>query len=192
MSTFDVSMHTAMGDDVRPDESIEAAAAAAGPPPADMTPWLGKWTQATIDEEAYHRVLGEQGLPWAVRKLLQAFTSQREFALNESGRFELRSRMLTGSWNSVEPAVEPTAFSVLGYTIDTLVTWRDGGKMLVSTCTTSAADGYVLSGWSKTGHIEHWLDESDRLVVRTVTPEGNYLMWMTRDDESSGQTPRSS
>eukprot|EP00966_Prymnesium_polylepis_P130914 3027840-Prymnesium_polylepis.1 len=53
----------------------------AGAPPADAIPWLGVWTQARVDDDAYDRVLAASGIPWAVRKLLQSFTAQRELVL---------------------------------------------------------------------------------------------------------------
>jgi len=43
-----------------------------------------------------------------------------------------------GSWNEINADQQKT-FSVLGYTIDTIVTWEDNGHTLVSTMTTTAA-----------------------------------------------------
>ena len=47
-----------------------------------------------------------------------------------------------GSWNEIN-ADQQRTFSVLGYTIDTIVTWEDDGRTLVSTMTTTAAGGHV-------------------------------------------------
>ena len=149
--------------------------------PADVTPWLGLWTEVRTDEEAYNRVLGNAGVPWAIRKLLQQFAAQREFRLPTPGEPLLfRSKMLTGSWDELNPDT-PTVFSVLGYTVDTLVTWENGGRTLVSTMTTTAADGYVLSGWSTTTRITHELTVDGELEVNTIAPEGEYKFWMTRE-----------
>ena len=46
--------------------------------------------------------------------------------------------MCAGSWNEIS-ADQPTTFTVLGYTVDTLVTWENGGRTLVSTMTSTAA-----------------------------------------------------
>ena len=46
--------------------------------------------------------------------------------------------MCAGSWNEINADQQKT-FSVLGYTIDTIVTWEDNGHTLVSTMTTTAA-----------------------------------------------------
>ena len=105
----------------------------------DLTPWLGVWTQARQEEEAYNRALEAQGLPWAVRKLLQHWVAMREFRREADGALLFRSKMLTGFWNELHPE-EPTNFSVLGYSIDTLVTWEDDGATLVATMKTTAAD----------------------------------------------------
>jgi len=86
--------------------------------------------------------------------------------------------MLTGSWNELH-ADEPTTFSLLGYSIDTLVTWENDGTRLVSTMKTTAADGYFTSGWSTTTIITHELHDGE-LVVQTIAPEGEYTMWFTR------------
>ena len=146
--------------------------------PADLKPWLGLWTYDRMEDADYDRVLAAQGLPWAIRKLLQAFTAQREMVIDENGQFLFKSKMLTGSWNSLH-ADEPTNFAVLGYSVDTLVAWEDGGKMLVSTCKTTAADGYLTSGWTATTRITHTLDGDD-LVITTIAEEGQYRMWMKR------------
>jgi hypothetical protein len=149
--------------------------------PSDVTPWLGLWTEVRTDEEAYNRVLGSAGVPWAIRKLLQQFAAQREFRLPTPGEPLLfRSKMLTGSWDELNPDT-PTVFSVLGYTVDTLVTGETGGRTLVSTMTTTAADGYVLSGWSTTTRITHELTEDGELEVNTIAPEGEYKFWMTQE-----------
>lgn len=89
------------------------------PPTLDasaMQPWTGLWTYARLEDEAYEHVLAQQGLPWAVRKLLQAFTAQREFVVDSEG-FLFRSKMLTGSWSELRPNI-PTLFSILGYSIE--------------------------------------------------------------------------
>ena len=52
---------------------------AASSSPAKSSKFLGLWTYTRMEDDDYHRVLGEQGLPWAVRALLQQFTAQREF-----------------------------------------------------------------------------------------------------------------
>jgi hypothetical protein len=77
-----------------------------------------------------------------------AFTAEREFKVDEGG-FVLASKMLGGFWNQLH-ADEPTTFSVMGYTIETLVTWEDGGNTLVSTCTTHSAEGYIAAAWTTT------------------------------------------
>ena len=110
----------------------------------DLTPWLGVWTQARQEEEAYNRALEAQGLPWAVRKLLQHWVAMREFRREADGALLFRSKMLTGFWNELHPE-EPTNFSVLGYSIDTLVTWEDDGATLVATMKTTAADGCAFA-----------------------------------------------
>ena len=91
---------------------------------ASNTAFLGLWTYARMEDEQYHSVLQKQGLPWAIRKLLQAFTAQREMIIDGNGEFLFRSKMLTGSWNELHCDV-PTTFTVLGYTVDTLVAWED-------------------------------------------------------------------
>lgn len=80
---------------------------------ADAAAWLGLWTYNRMEDSEYEAVLEAQGLPWAVRKLLQAFTAQREFVIDETGTFLFRSKMLTGSWSSLH-ADEPTTFTILG------------------------------------------------------------------------------
>lgn len=145
------------------------------------SPFLGLWTYASMDEEQYHHVLGQQGLPWAVRKLLQQFTAQREFCFDADG-FLFRSKMLTGSWNELRVDT-PTVFSVLGYTVDTLITWEENASVLVSTMKTTAADGYFTSGWSATTRIAHAICAGE-LVVTTITPEGEYRMTMTRQQDA--------
>ena len=149
---------------------------------ADAAPFIGLWTYARMEDEQYHAALAKQGLPWAVRKLLQAFTAQREFVVEADGRFLFRSKMLTGSGNELH-IDEPTVFSVLGYTVDTLVT-LEAGPLLVSTCTTTAADGFVTSGWTETTRITHAIDENGELVITTIASAGEYRMWMTRDGTS--------
>lgn len=131
-----------------------------------------------MEDDSYHHVLGQQGLPWAVRKLLQQFTAQREFLMDVGG-FLFRSKMLTGSWNELR-VDSPTVFSVLGYTVDTLITWEDEGRRLVSTMKTTAAEGVLTSGWTSTTRIAHELDERGELIVTTIAPEGQYRMWMSR------------
>ena len=96
------------------------------------------------------------------------------------GTFILRAKMLTGSWNEL-PADTPTNFSVLGYSVDTIVTWENGGTTLVNTSTTTAADGYFASGWTSTTRIEHELTAEGELCIRTITPDGEYCYWMTRE-----------
>ena len=66
-------------------------------PPQSLKPWLGVWTESRNDDEAYDRVLGASGVPWAVRKLLRKFTAQREFALPPNKPLLIRSKMLTGA-----------------------------------------------------------------------------------------------
>lgn len=61
----------------------------------------------------------------------------------------------------------------------TLVTWENDGHTLVSTMTTTAAEGYFTSGWTATTRIEHTLEDGE-LVIKTIAPEGTYLMWMER------------
>ena len=156
-------------------------APAAEPPvsqPRDTAPWIGLWTYARQDDAAYHEILGKQGLPWAIRKLLQQFTAQRQFVM-DGDRVLFRSKMLTGSWNELH-ADEPTTFTVLGYTIDTLVTWEDEGKLLVSTMKTTADDGYFTSGWQATTRITHAVTPDGELEITTIAAEGQYKMWMTR------------
>jgi len=146
----------------------------------------GLWTYARMEEEKYHEVLGKQGMPWAISKLLQQFTAQREFVGEADGRFLFRSKMLTGSWNELHPDT-PTTFSVLGYTVDTLVTWEDGGKLLVSTMKTTASDGYFTSGWEAVTRITHAITADGELAVTTIAPEGEYVMWMTRETQADGK-----
>ena len=102
-----------------------------------------------------------------MRKFLQGFTAQRHFVVDKRG-FVLKAKMLTGSWNGLH-ADDPSNFTVLGYSIDTLVSWEGDGKLLVSTCTTTAADGWVTSGWSATARIEHAL-EGEELCISYVDP----------------------
>ena len=66
-------------------------------PPEDLSPWLGLWTEARVDDDNYNLVLGASGVPWAVRKLLQQFAAQREFVLPPSAPFLFRSKILTGT-----------------------------------------------------------------------------------------------
>ena len=119
-------------------------------------------------------------MPWAIRKLCQQFKAQREFIAPPGKSFLLRAKMLTGSWNELH-ANEPTTFSVLGYTVDTLVTWENDGRTLVSTMTTTAADGWVMSGWTSTSRITHELTMDGELEVNTIVPEGEYKMWFSKD-----------
>ena len=142
------------------------------------SPFLGLWTFSRMEDEQYHTVLEKQGLPWAVRRFLQAFTAQREMVIDESGKFLFKSKMLTGSWNELH-CDEPTVFSVLGYTIDTLVAWENDGSLLVSTCKTTAADGFVTTGWTATTRITHEV-VGDELEITTIAADGQYKMWMTR------------
>ena len=142
-----------------------------------LTPFLGMWTFERMDDERYHETLGKQGLPWAVRKLLQHFEAAREFVQSPDGTFVFRSKMLTGSWNELG-LNEPTTFSVLGYTIDTLVTWEED-CMLVSTMKTTAAEGFVSAGWTATTRITHAI-EGEELCVTTIAPDGSYKMWLRR------------
>ena len=156
-------------------EEVDHESQMAASSPAKSSKFLGLWTYTRMEDDDYHRVLGEQGLPWAVRALLQQFTAQREF-LEDGDGFLFRSKMLTGSWNELRVNV-PTTFTVLGYTIDTLITWEDEGQLLVSTMTTTSADGYIISGMTNTTRITHAID-ADELVITTITPEGQYRMWM--------------
>ena len=138
-----------------------------------------------MDDENYHDVAGKQGVPWAIRKLLQKFTPQRECKFVQGGddqtekRFLFRSKMLTGTWNELAPD-EPTTFSVLGYNIDTLVTWEEDGRLLVATTKTTASDGYFTSGWTATTRITHAVTANGEMEIVTITPEGEYKMYMTR------------
>ena len=132
-----------------------------------------------MEDEQYHSVLQKQGLPWAIRKLLQAFTAQREMIIDGNGEFLFRSKMLTGSWNELHCDV-PTTFTVLGYTVDTLVAWEDDGALLVSTMKTTAEDGYISSGWTATTRITHAV-VGDELEITTIAAEGQYKMWMARE-----------
>ena len=50
----------------------------------------------------------------------------------------LPAAVYAGNWNEVN-VDQPAAFTVLGYKMDTLVTWEDDGRTLVSTITTTAA-----------------------------------------------------
>jgi hypothetical protein len=150
--------------------------------PAKSSKFLGLWTYTRMEDDDYHRVLGEQGLPWAVRALLQQFTAQREF-LEDGDGFLFRSKMLTGSWNELRINV-PTTFTVLGYTIDTLITWEDEGQLLVSTMKTTSADGYIISGSTNTTRITHAIDAGE-LVITTITPEGQYRMWMSAEKRAA-------
>ena len=152
----------------------------ASPPAADLTPWLGLWTEVRVDEESYNRVLGASGVPLVVCKLLRQFSAQREFCLPPGKPLLFRSKMLTGSWNELNPDM-PTVFSVLGYTINTLVTWEDDGRTLVSTMTTTASEGYVFSGWTSTTRITHEVTGDGELEVTTIAPEGEYKFWARRD-----------
>jgi len=120
-------------------------------------------------------VLGAQGLPWAVRKFLMQFVAQREFLEDDDG-FLFRSKMLTGSWNELRVAT-PTTFSVLGYKVDTLITWEEDGRLLVSKMDTTAAEGYFTSGWSTMTRITHER-AGNELLITTQAPEGQYRMWM--------------
>jgi hypothetical protein len=83
-------------------------------------------------------------------------------------------------------------FSVMGYSIDTRLTWEDqeitddgtaslDGKLCVTTMVTTAADGYLLSGWTKTTRITHALNERGDMVVTVIDPAGQYLQWLTRE-----------
>lgn len=150
--------------------------------PAKSSKFLGLWTYTRMEDDDYHRVLGEQGLPWAVRALLQQFTAQREF-LEDGDGFQFRSKMLTGSWNELRVNV-PTTFTVLGYTIDTLITWEDEGQLLVSTMKTTSADGYIISGSTNTTRITHAIDAGE-LVITTITSEGQYRMWMNAEKRAA-------
>merc|ERR1712087_125947 len=146
----------------------------------DPSPWAGRWTQARTDDESYEAVLSASGIPWAVHKLLQQFSAEREFVVSAGKPFLFRSKMLTGSWNELTPD-DPTTFSVLGYSIHTLVTWENQGTTLVSTMRTTAEDGWLTSGWSTTTRITHELTEAGELLVTTIAPEGEYRMWMRRN-----------
>ena len=107
-------------------------------------------------------MLAASGIPWAVRKLVQTFKAQREFVVRAGQPFLVRSKTLTGSWEEICADV-PKQFSLLGYTVDSallgpaarivaphtasdpppaaLVAWENDGRTLVSTMTTTAADG---------------------------------------------------
>ena len=158
-----------------------------GPSDPSASEFLGLWTYTRMDDEAYHAVLAAQNVPWAIRKLLQAFTAQRDFIIDESGQFLFRSKMLTGSWNELH-ADSPTTFTLLGYTVDTLVTWEQTGKLLVSTMKTKADDGYFTSGCDTTTRITHQV-KADELEVATITPEGTYTMWFARDAAPAAALP---
>ena len=163
----------------RTSEGVAEGSIVATKPQSNLTPWLALWTYSRMDDDAYDKVLAAQGLPWAVRKLLQAFTAQREFVIDDANRFFFKSKMLTGSWNGLHPDC-PTNFSVLGYSIETLVTWEDEGRLLVSTMKTTASDGFITSGWDSTTRITHALQEDGELLITTIAPEGQYCMWMKR------------
>ena len=141
--------------------------------------------QCRAEDEKFEALLAEQGFSWPFRKLIMSFTAEREFTLDDDGAFLFGSKMLTGSYNRLH-AYEETIFSVMGYTIKTMITWEDGGDTVVSTMETTAEDGYFTSGWSKTTRITHTLDrERDEIVVNTIAAEGSYLMWLGRAASSS-------
>ena len=148
--------------------------------PENARPLLGHWTFTRQDDEQYHIVLQTQGLPWAIRKLLQVFVAEREFVLEADGRLLFRSKMLTGSWNELHVDT-PSTFSVLGYTIEAVLTWEDDGRTLVSTTKTTAADGYFSSGWTATTRMTHTMVGTE-LEITTIAPEGQYKYWMSKDE----------
>ena len=93
--------------------------------------------------------------------------------------------MLTGGYERLR-AYEETVFSIMGYSIKTMITWEDGGNTVVSTMETTAEEGYFTAGWSKTTRITHTLDRaSDEMVVNTIAEEGSYLMWLARASPSA-------
>jgi hypothetical protein len=80
----------------------------------------------------------------------------------------------------------------MGYSIDTRLTWEDqattddgtpslDGKLCVTTMVTTAADGYIMSGWTKTTRITHALNQRGEMVVTVVDPAGQYLQWLARE-----------
>ncbi len=97
-----------------------------------------------------------------------AFTAEREFKMDEGG-FVLASKMLGGFWNQLH-ANEPTKFEVLGYSIQTLVTWEDDGRTLVSTMTTHSAEGYIAAAWTTTTRITHTITEGGARTSQTESP----------------------
>jgi hypothetical protein len=122
-------------------------------------------------------------------KLVQQFATVRIMELDEEGRFHFASKMLTGSLSWLY-ADEPTNFSIMGYSIDTLMTWEDqesidgaptlDGKTLVTTMVTTAAEGYFTSGWTKSTRITHSLSQAGEMVIAVISPEGTYLQWLAR------------
>lgn len=121
------------------------------------------------------------------------FVAERKFALDAKG-FVLTSKMLgfdvlTKLWNSCY-VDEPTEFSVLGYTVVATLTWEDEGRTLVSTTVTTAADGYVLSGWTATTRMTHRIDEeTGEMVCVTIAPEGEYANWLSKQPAEGEGAP---
>lgn len=168
--------------------------------PSDLSPWLGVWTgdgtspPFKIEQDKFEALLTAQGFPWAFVKVVQQFATVRKMELDEQGRFHFASKMLTGSFSWLH-ADSPTTFSVMGYSIDTLMTWEDqaeidgaptlDGKTLVTTMVTTAADGYVTTGWTTTTRITHSLTQQGDMVIDVISPDGSYLQWLAREGEPS-------
>ena len=164
--------------------------------PSDITPWLGIWTgdgtspPFKFEQEKFEALLSQQGFPWPFVKLVQQFATVRKMEVDEEGRFHFASKMLTGSfsWLYID---DPTVFSIMGYSIDTLMTWEDqaeidgtptlDGKTLVTTMVTTAAEGYFNAGWTKTTRITHSLNQQGEMVINVIAPEGSYLQWLARE-----------
>ena len=51
------------------------------------------------------------------------------------------------------------------------------------------AEGFVLSGWSSTTRMTHALTDSGELMVVTITAQGEYAMWMTRQTGVLNESP---
>ena len=49
---------------------------------------------------------------------------------------------------------------------------------------TTAAEGFITSGWQTTTRITHTIDADGLLCITTIAPEGEYQMFMTREQSS--------
>ena len=144
-----------------------------------LKPFLGTWTAVRMQDDEYNDVLQKQGVPWPMRKVLGSFTAAREVALDGSQRVMLKSKNIIGGWSEVILG-EPQTFEMMGYKLETLAVWEDG--MIKVTCRTTAEAGMLTAAVDITTRMTHHINEDGELVITTVAPEGQYLMWMARDE----------